>query len=184
MGGYVVMLQQAAARSYTAVAILGTTIGVVGIIPVPDELINAATAGADARRALVEQMLPSFPDQFIPGDRTELIAAFHLDDLPHEVRDADLEQTTTVCPRLAAAEASVPYIAADAAAAIGVPVFLSYGEVDVSLAPHDEPAYFTGSDDVTLFMLRGSAHCHNMANTRTVQWDRIDRWINSLQPAI
>jgi hypothetical protein len=33
-------------------------------------------------------------------------------------------------------------------------------------------------------MLRGSAHCHNMANTRTVQWDRIDRWINALQPAI
>jgi pimeloyl-ACP methyl ester carboxylesterase len=180
MGGYVAMVQQASARSYDAVAILGTTVGVVGIIPLPEELVNAAAGGAAARRALVEQMLPSFADQFIPGDRTDLLAAFHLDDLPPAVREADVEQTTTVCPRLAAAEATVPYITAEAAAAIEVPVFLGYGEVDVSLSPHDEPSYFANSDDVTLFVLPGSAHCHNMANTRTVLWDRMDRWITAL----
>jgi pimeloyl-ACP methyl ester carboxylesterase len=180
MGGYHAIVQQAAAQSYDALAVLGTTIGVVGIIPLPQELVDAARGGPEARAGIIDAVVQGFTEQYVPGDRTDLRDAFHLPDVPQHVLTADVEQTTTVVPRRAAAESTVPWFAAEAAAAVDVPVFLSYGEVDVSLAPHEEPKYFTGSPDVTLFVLRGSAHCHNMATTRRVQWERIEQWLWSV----
>ena len=180
MGGYHAIVQQAAARSYDALAVLGTTIGVVGIIPLPDELIDAARGGPEARAAIIDAVVQSFAEPYAPGDRTDLRDAFHLADVPESVLRADVEQTTTVVPRLAAAQSTVPWFAAEAAAAVDVPVFLSYGEVDVSLAPYEEPKYFTGSNDVTLYVLRGSAHCHNMATTRLQQWRRLEQWLWSV----
>jgi hypothetical protein len=50
----------------------------------------------------------------------------------------------------------------------------------VSPAPHEEPAHFTGSHDVSLFVLPGSSHCHNMATTRLVLWDHFDGWVRRL----
>ena len=34
-------------------------------------------------------------------------------------------------------------------------------------------AYYRRSPDVTLYVLHNSAHCHNVASTRTQLWDRI-----------
>jgi len=48
--------------------------------------------------------------------------------------------------------------------------------------PWGEPAYFRGSKDVTLHILDGSAHCHNLAGSRRDYWVRLDRWIDSLRP--
>ena len=183
MGGYVLMLQQAAAASCDALAILGTTNQAVAILEIPDEAIAASAAGADARRALAQQAVARMPELYIPGDRTALLAAFHLGDVPRAVLDADVAQTTTVVPRLAAAESSVPGISLDAAAQIAVPVFLGYGEVDVSPSPHAEPRAFAASDDVTLRVLRGSAHCHNMATTRHALWSRLLAWARTASAA-
>jgi len=180
MGGYHAIVQQAAAQSYDALVVLGTTLGVVDIIPLPDELIEAASQGPEARAAIIDAVVQSFAEPYAPGDRTDLRDAFHLPDVPEFVLTADVEQTTTVVPRLAAAQSTVPWFAIEAANSVAVPVFLSYGEVDVSRDPHEEPKYFGNSDDVTLFVLRGSAHCHNMATTRHEQWERIEQWLWSV----
>ena len=37
-------------------------------------------------------------------------------------------------------------------------------------------AFYPRSRDVTLYVLRDSAHCHNSASTRTELWDRIGQW--------
>jgi pimeloyl-ACP methyl ester carboxylesterase len=180
MGGYHAIVQQAAAQSYDALVVLGTTLGVVDIIPLPDELIDAAGQGPEARAAIIDAVVQSFAEPYAPGDRTDLRDAFHLPDVPEHVLTADVEQTTTVVPRLAAAQSTVPWFAIEAANSVEVPVFLSFGEVDVSRDPHFEPTYFSNSDDVTLFVLRGSAHCHNMATTRHEQWERIEQWLWSV----
>lgn len=180
MGGYHAVVQQAAVQSYDALAVLGTTIGVVGIIPLPEEMIEAARTGPEARAGIIDAVVQSFEEPYATGDRTDLRDAFHASDVPEHVLAADVEQTTTVVPRRAAAESTVPWFAAEAAAAVDVPVFLSYGAIDVSLAPHAEPGYFTGSPDVTLHVLAGSAHCHNMATTRHEQWERIEQWLWSV----
>jgi hypothetical protein len=68
---------------------------------------------------------------------------------------------------------------AEAAAAISVPVFLVFGEQDLSEDPRREPTAYSSCNDLTLFVLRGSAHCHNLAPTRRQLWDRTLRWLGS-----
>jgi pimeloyl-ACP methyl ester carboxylesterase len=184
MGGYVAMLQQAAAHSYAALAILGTTNQYVAPLALPAELI-AAAATAEGRAAIAAQIAAGIPDPYISDARRALLSWFHLDDVPRAVIDADNSTTETVVPRGCAATSSVPGVTADAAATVTVPVLLAYGAVDVSPAPHREPSFFTNSRDVSLYLLAGSAHCHNMANTRTRLWDRVLAWCETVagQPA-
>lgn len=60
-----------------------------------------------------------------------------------------------------------------------MPVFLGYGEVDVSPDPHQDAACYRSSSDVTLYVLAASAHCHNMAGTRQRLWDRLLGWCDA-----
>jgi pimeloyl-ACP methyl ester carboxylesterase len=179
MGGYVAMLQQAAHHSYDALAILGTTNQHVAPLGLPAEMI-AAAATREGRAAIAEQIAAGIPDAYIDNSRGALLSWFHLDDVPRAVVDADLATTQTVVPRRCAANASVPGITVEAAGDIEVPVFLAYGDVDVSPAPHLEPSYFTRSRDVSLYVLAGSGHCHNMANTRALLWDRLLDWCDTI----
>ena len=179
MGGYVAMLQQAAAGNYAALAILGTTNQHVAPLALPAEMIAAALT-PEGRVAIAKQIAAGIPDPYISNSRGALLSWFHLDDVPQAVIDADLATTQTVVPRGCAASSSVPGITADAAATIEVPVLVAYGEVDVSPAPHLEPRFFSQSRDVSLYVLAGSGHCHNMANTRAILWDRILRWCDTV----
>lgn len=179
MGGYVAMLQQANAHSYAALAILGTTNQHVAPLALPAEMI-AAAATPEGRVALAEQIAAGIPDPYISDARRALLSWFHLDDVPRAVIDADLATTETVVPRGCAATSSVPGVTAGAASTIDVPVLLAYGDVDVSPAPHLEPSFFTNCRDVSLYVLAGSAHCHNMATTRTLLWDRILSWCDTI----
>lgn len=178
MGGYLAMRQQARHRSYSALAILGTTNHAVAPLSLPEEMIAAAST-ADGRRALVEAIAGSMPDPYLEPDRADMLSWFHLDDVPPAVRRADLT-TLTVIPRRVAAEGTVPGTCADDAATVDVPVLLAYGEVDVSADPRAEAACFPASDDLTVVVLRGSAHCHNTAGTRHRLWDRVLSWAGAL----
>lgn len=180
MGGYVAMLQQHHDRSYFALAILGTTNQWVEPLGLPPELLEAA-ATRDGRDALVEQMVSAIPDRFVEADRTALLPWFHLADVPAEVIVEDIRTTSTVVPRRPAAQASVPAIVRDEAADIDVPIFLGYGEVDVSPDPRREVEAFAASHDITLYLLKGSGHCHNMASTRHLLWDRLAAWFNDCE---
>ena len=50
-------------------------------------------------------------------------------------------------------------------------------------SPHDDVGFYTGSPDVTLYVLPNAAHCHNFASTRTQLWDRIGLWAGGLTKA-
>ena len=56
------------------------------------------------------------------------------------------------------------------------PVLIAFGDRDVPERPHDDVAFYRASQDVTLVVLAGSAHCHNFAATRIVLWDRLGTW--------
>jgi len=182
MGGYVAMVQQANHHTYDRLAILGTTNQHVVQLALPDQVV-AAAASAAGRAALLEEVRAALPERYSDAAREPMRSWFHLDDVPDEVVAADDATTLTVVPRGPAAAAMVPGIAREEAATIDVPVFLAYGEVDISPAPHLEPSFFGTSPDVTLFVLAESAHCHNMASSRTVLWDRLARWSASALPA-
>ena len=175
MGGYVAVFQQALHRTYTALAILGTTNQHVAPLGLSPELAAAAET-PEGRAALVEQTVATMP-RFIEAARTPMLPWFHLQDVPPAVVEADTASTLTVVPRRCAATSMVPGVAVEAAATIDVPVLLAYGDVDVSPQPRAEPGFFPASRDITLFLLRDSGHCHNMAGTRHVLWDRLARWV-------
>jgi hypothetical protein len=105
---------------------------------------------------------------------------FHGPDVPDAVIDAD-NAVASRLPARANAEVITPGFEAEYVNKVKVPVFLGLGGlVDVSPDPHAEIAHYRTSSDVTLFVLAGSAHCHNFASRRTELWDRIATWIPSV----
>jgi len=75
----------------------------------------------------------------------------------------------------------IPGASKDELAAIDVPVFLGVGDRDITpAAPGSIPAQFPGSNDVTLYVLAGSGHNHNVAPGRRLLWDRMARWATSM----
>ena len=61
-------------------------------------------------------------------------------------------------------------------------MFLGVGTGDITGDPFRIPASFAACRDLTLFVLEGSGHNHNVAPTREVLWDRLAAWADSVVP--
>ena len=54
------------------------------------------------------------------------------------------------------------------------------GEHDIVGATHLIAEDFRSVTDLTVFVLPGAGHNHNVAPTRQLLWDRIDRWARTV----
>jgi pimeloyl-ACP methyl ester carboxylesterase len=61
-------------------------------------------------------------------------------------------------------------------AAITAPVFLGFGEDDLTQDFIGSAALYRAANDMSFFVLPGSAHCHNQSALRTMLWDRLAYW--------
>jgi pimeloyl-ACP methyl ester carboxylesterase len=61
-------------------------------------------------------------------------------------------------------------------AAITAPVFLGFGEDDLTQDFIGCAALYKAANDISLFVLPDSAHCHNQSALRTMLWDRLAHW--------
>jgi pimeloyl-ACP methyl ester carboxylesterase len=154
LGGSLVTIQQAICGSFDRVAVLGTS--------------------AFAREWGAEFALTPEADG-LSFDRVRLRSHFYWDDVPAAVIEADEAAGVPMSTHAVAWASS----AIDHAREIDVPVFIGLGERDVSEQPHREPAAYPCSNDVTLFVLPRSGHCHNFAGTRQRLWDRVLAWVRS-----
>jgi pimeloyl-ACP methyl ester carboxylesterase len=59
---------------------------------------------------------------------------------------------------------------------IDVPVFIGFGERDITGNARATADALVRCPDITLFELSGSGHNHNVAPNRTVLWDRLATW--------
>jgi pimeloyl-ACP methyl ester carboxylesterase len=66
---------------------------------------------------------------------------------------------------------------------IDVPVFLGIGEHDICGPPHHVPAKFPSSRDVTLIVVPGAGHCHNIFPARRWLWERLESWARTVVAA-
>ena len=115
-------------------------------------------------------------------DRTPQRHLFYGPDVPDPVVAADSAAASRL-PALASAETLTAGFAAKYAAAIDVPVFLGLGGlVDLAPDPRAEFANYPNATDVTLYVVEGSAHCHNLSTNRAALWDRIAGWIPGVVP--
>jgi pimeloyl-ACP methyl ester carboxylesterase len=175
MGAMITIIGQARYGTYAAVANLG---GGGGGLPAYLHDPRWVTWDlAQLRTSLVELARQQFsgttaePDRGRPG-------IFHADDVPAPVLGAFRSQLTALLPSCALASI-IPSFTDPERAEIAVPLFLGFGEHDLSQVPHDAVRSFRSSSDITLFVLAGSGHCHNQAGNRRQLWDRMVAWARS-----
>ena len=102
-------------------------------------------------------------------------------DVPAEVIAAD-EETVAPWPRQTYVEALTAGFTAPFATRVQSPVFLGFGDRDIPQHPRDDAAFYTASNDITVFIVEGSAHCHNFSGKRAELWDRLGSWALALAP--
>ena len=108
--------------------------------------------------------------------------SFYFPDVPEDVIAAD-ELSLSPLP-VGVMDIGIAGRTARYAAAISCPVFLAFGEIDLSPDPLMEPSFYTQCPDLTLFRLPRSGHCHNSASARHALWDRHAQWLAAvLEPA-
>ena len=132
---------------------------------------------AQLRASLVELARRQFNGATPDGDRGRP-GIFHADDVPTSVLHAFRAQLTASLPSSALASI-LPRFSDPERGEIAVPLFLGFGEHDLSQVPHDAVRSFRSSSDITLFVLAGSGHCHNQAGNRRRLWDRMVAWARS-----
>lgn len=178
LGGALTMVTQATQASYDRLCVLGYNNGVKDVV---DDAFGPRVEEVEA--AAITQAKGFFKETWddVYGlvDRAEHFGWLYGPYTEDAVIALDA-QFTSRWPRRPYVEALMPGFTSRYAAEIRVPLFLGFGELDVTTTPHAEPSFYPNSTDVTLHLLEGSAHCHNMARSRHAQWDRIARWLTSL----
>ena len=104
------------------------------------------------------------------------------DELPADVATA-LRGARTELFRSVGIASMIPGVCRAELAHLDVPVFVGVGERDITGHPHTIADDFRAATDFTLFVVPGAGHNHNVAPTRTMLWDRIDRWARSVSTA-
>ena len=178
LGGCLAIVEQALHGSYDAVANLGFTHGSKDIVE-SGPPGGAPEDAAAALRAAVDQAKAFLSTEWEAGyglaPRGLHHGWLHAADVPAEVIAADDEQACA-WPRQSYVGALLAGHSATYAARLTCPVLVAFGDRDVPERPHEDIAFYRASQDVTLVVLGGSAHCHNFAATRSVLWDRLGTW--------
>lgn len=180
LGAAVTAMVQADTAAFDGLVLLG--------YPVMPQL-HATSIQSTDMEAAAQQSFESFCQAFEVDpsvgtavlNRQLLAPLFYTADVPEPVIRAD-EAVESRVPIRAASEIIVPGFLADYTRRIDIPVFLGFGgAVDVVADPYLEPKYYQGSPDVTLHMVPGSAHCHNLASSRQQLWRRIAIWLAAIE---
>jgi hypothetical protein len=207
MGGMIATVQQARHRSFDALVVLGHGgEGLPQFVPdIPDIPAGTGTgngaaagngagagagagaahgagdgvgqsAGDDLHRRLAELARtraanpPAAPRKLPPN-------SFFLPDVPSEVRRAFAAQQADLLPACGLASLIPGSTDADKAA-VDVPIFVGFGDHDLTGDYAGSLARYRAARDATLYVLPGSAHCQNQAVTATRLWDRIAAWMS------
>lgn len=176
LGGGITVLEQAEHGSYDAIAVLGFTHG-----DKENALVGLEVEAGDdaAMQAAVAQAKAFFGDTwddvYSSIDRTQNHGWLHAPDVPADVIAAD-DLLAVSWPRQSYVDALLAGHTAPFAGRVTCPVFVGFGEHDVPRTPHDDVAFYPASNDVTLYVVAGSAHCHNFSANRRQLWDRIADW--------
>ena len=173
MGGELVVLQQARSQSYDGIAVLGYTHGVKP---------RSVDQGDDAalRETAVDLAKGFWGAQWEARygivDKRPHQPWLNRQDLPDDIIDFDNANEVTWAAEPYVDALQVGFTAAYAAQ-VTSPVLIAFGEFDIAERPRDEAAFYELSDDITLFVLEGSYHCHNFQHGRATLWDRLGSWV-------
>ena len=180
MGAMLVAGQQAAAKPYDAVALLGFSgYGLPEVIG-PQE---AAFAGdPEGLERVLEELTRNRFGRPLAGSGTTVSEWLTGGGLPEPVLAAAAEARAPLLT-LCGLTSLVPGSFARELSALTVPVFIGVGEHDI-VGPADRlRADVPSAADVTVLVVPRAAHNHNVAPTRTRLWDALSSWLRDREPA-
>lgn len=173
MGAMMTVVQQAAARQHAAIALLGfSTRGL------PEYLGPEAAAMDEAtrREALPRLARALFREPYPVIGRSTAGSGFFAG------ARADPRAAEIIRPAmgnmlaLPAFQSMLPGNVAVEAAQIDVPVYLALGALDIAGPPHEIPAAFSASGEVTLLVLPDTGHSHFLFASRARLFAHLARW--------
>jgi pimeloyl-ACP methyl ester carboxylesterase len=176
MGGMVIAVEQAEHSTFDAIVVLGHSGDGTWEALTDDERLLMEEPREAREQAMVE--LARVRARGLPPEtaRRAPPGSFFAADVPRAVKGAFGSQRTELLYSCALSTMIPGHTDAEKAA-VTVPVFLAFGDHDLTDSYDGNAARYKSSPRVTLFMLHGSAHCHNMASTRELLWERIGGWI-------
>ncbi len=183
MGAFLLLAQQATHRSFSAIALLGYTSGELSVGDAPRRLAEKEGLEPGPFYELLARMYAATPSGYVTVDRTIAHAVFHADDVPAAVIAAD-DALATAIPGGITVDMGQPGAMLPLASKVDVPLFLANGAlIDISADFRGEPKNFPRATDITLYLVGGSGHCHNFSSSRSALWNRLARWILTLDQA-
>ena len=179
MGAMMTTLQQAKHAQHIGVALLGfSTRGLPEYLSSPAKAIaHDLSAAREQSPQLAKLMFGSAPYPVIkPTPQSGAIYGGKGAD----PRSAEAIKTVAdaLLPVLAF-QSMLPGNVLPEAQQIRVPLFLGLGEKDMAGPPHEIPASFSASMDVTLYVIPGAGHSHFLFPIRLELFDRLADWAQS-----
>jgi hypothetical protein len=179
LGGFITMIQQGKYGDYPAIGIFGASPLLIANTREQPEWENMSAA---ERRAWItaENARQSGGQElamYHGAPREQYCGIFHVTDVPDDLLAYDEAECHTLIPRNAGIDGMTPGFARPFADRIRSPLFLAFGEFDVSADPHAEATGYPGSSDITIVVVPRMAHMHNFAETRTQLWERFFAWL-------
>jgi pimeloyl-ACP methyl ester carboxylesterase len=177
MGGMLTVYQQAQHRTHDALGLLGFSgNGLPAVLT--EEEARLANAPDQVEGAIASLVATRF-GRPLPGGSTS-DSDFLIAGVSVPAARAALARNSSALLALAGLTSMIPGSSRPQLAAIDVPVFFGLGERDIAGSIADLPAQVPSCRDITLFVLAGSGHNHNIADNRADLWHRLATWIRSV----
>jgi pimeloyl-ACP methyl ester carboxylesterase len=173
MGGMLLGVQQARHATFAAVAILGHGLGLPTVLT--EEELSHARDGRITEETVVTLARARFAVAQAPTASRPPPGSFLPPELPEPVRAAFMAQQTELLYSCGLTS-MLPGSTDQEKAAITAPVFLGFGEDDLTQDFIGCVALYTAANDISLYVLPGAAHCHNQSALRATLWDRLAYW--------
>jgi hypothetical protein len=177
LGGFITLIQQGKYADYSGIGVFGAS---------PRR--HQGTPAEERRRGIMAEdsntAEAAGPPAYHSASREIFARTFHVPSIGKELLAYDEAQCQTLISRVTARDAVTPGISEHFADRIASPVFLAFGDTDISQDPRAEPSGYPSSRDITLVVVPRMAHMHNFADTRELLWERFRGWLPAATGAI
>jgi pimeloyl-ACP methyl ester carboxylesterase len=181
MGAMLTVLQQADDGGHAALVLLGFSAQGLPAALSPEERSFAADpAGARANLVRLARLRDNdpYPEIARSAQSKELFAGANADR-----RGVEALQYARARLLLSAGLFSmIPGSTAPECAQIDTPLLLAVGDRDIAGPPHEIPANFPASGDLTLLVLQATGHCHFLFDSRHRLFERVVSWCEAILP--
>lgn len=181
MGAMLTAMQQARHGGHSGLVLFGfSTRGLTAALS-PEELSfahNPAAARANLVRLARLRSADPYPEVPRSAQGRELFAGATADRRGVEA----LQPARSQLLLTAGLFSMIPGSCAPECAAVDVPVFLAFGDRDMAGPPHEVPANYPASPDVTLLVLAATGHAHFLFPARGHLFERVTQWCEAMLP--